>query len=316
MEPVTVEACYKITGGNLQPGKPWLIKALECKLEQPGQPGDETPYFPFCKRDTGLCRFITGLSANNPLRDFTYFGTLRKARNLAQSNCKETSGLGDAPTSNYLQRAARKKARLTSGTPTTVTVELPKVVYAGEEAGPISLKMKAAGDDMRVAPWVHLNAEALTYIRLATLAEGKGKAKPRHKRHGCGGKSKNTNDGTECVALGSDAESHHASESGVDQGAESAEDEDTQEQDPRTPSPGTPAPVEDTPPPLSAPATAAAVACGAASAAHDGHLAAPLSPAAVTGLTGAAASAAAATPSPPHACPRFGNTFMARWLNQ
>ena len=61
-----------VEGGRLC-GRPWIVHGVE-QLEG-------RDFAPLDKRDTGLARFVLGVSQKNPLKDYTFFDDLRQHRN-------------------------------------------------------------------------------------------------------------------------------------------------------------------------------------------------------------------------------------------
>ena len=147
-----------VEGGRLC-GRPWIVHGVE-QLEG-------RDFAPLDKRDTGLSRFVLGVSQKNPLKDYLFFDELRQQRNQLTLELIR-------PTKTGSQAWRKAKMAVQVGVQESEVVELPRpaIEVNGEtmEATVVRVKRPQSFNE-RVL--VEFDANTLRYVRLAILAGGK-----------------------------------------------------------------------------------------------------------------------------------------------
>ena len=147
-----------VEGGRLG-GRPWIVHGLE-QLEG-------RDFAPLDKRDTGLSRFVLGVSQKNPLKDYTFFDDLRQHRN------QNTLGLNmPKPANSCAWRKAKVAMQVGVQESDVVELQRPAVEVDGEMMAATVVRVKRPKNfNERVL--IEFDAETLRYIRLAIIAGGK-----------------------------------------------------------------------------------------------------------------------------------------------
>ena len=147
-----------VEGGRLG-GRPWIVHGLE-QLEG-------RDFAPLDKRDTGLARFVLGVSQKNPLKDYTFFDDLRQHRNQA------TLGMNvPKPATSYAWKKAKVTMQVGVQESDVVELQRPAVEVDGEMMAATVVRVKRPKNfNERVL--IEFDAETLRYIRLAIIAGGK-----------------------------------------------------------------------------------------------------------------------------------------------
>ena len=146
-----------VEGGRLC-GRPWIVHGVE-QLEG-------RDFAPLDKRDTGLARFVLGLSQKNPLKDHTFFDDLRQQRNQL------TLGL-NMPAKQGSRQWRKARVTMAVGVQESDVVELPRPALEvdGERMDATIVRVKRPKSfNERVL--IEFDAETLRYIRLAIIAGG------------------------------------------------------------------------------------------------------------------------------------------------
>ena len=158
MAEVSVSMALTVDGGRLG-GRPWIVHGVE-QLEG-------RDFAPLDKRDTGLSRFVLGVSQGNPLKDYLFFDDLRQQRNHLTLELNR-------PTKQGSQAWRKAKVAVQVGVQESEVVELPRpaIEVNGEtmEATIVRVKRPQSFNE-RVL--VEFDANTLRYVRLAILAGGK-----------------------------------------------------------------------------------------------------------------------------------------------
>jgi len=165
MEPVTVERELIVRGGSLG-SVSWVVKNAEQI--------DGRDFAILSRSDTGMCRFILGKSQKSPMRDYVFLDKLRAMRN---SICAVDLrvGLGDGQLSQYATRQALKRSKISGETQPSrdhiVSRELPAFTYNGIDVPATTIAFKRVENKLEAVS-IEFEAEALFYIKMATLSHG------------------------------------------------------------------------------------------------------------------------------------------------
>ena len=159
MEPLTITHQVCLTGGNLQQ-RPWVLRNLEMV--------EGRQFWLMNKSESGFSRLITGVTQNNPLKDYVFFDELRTMRNNAMLNAPQ------APNTKYMRNKLFRTTQMRCMTSETriLEVHVPKIEHEGEEAPATVLRFKRT-DNLAERVSIEIDPGSLNYIRLATLQRGK-----------------------------------------------------------------------------------------------------------------------------------------------
>eukprot|EP00971_Amphidinium_carterae_P352615 6492675-Amphidinium_carterae.1 len=133
------------------------------------------------RRDTGLARFICGATK---IADLSWpFEHLRELRNaqLCGGSSEATTGVFQKPLTSYGKRKLRLRAEGGQMETNFVILHLPEVAHGGESAPALELKVRRVSD-LKKACQIELATTNLHYIRLATLAFGRGEPEREKRR--------------------------------------------------------------------------------------------------------------------------------------
>eukprot|EP00971_Amphidinium_carterae_P071859 1421240-Amphidinium_carterae.1 len=148
---------------------PWVISSLETI--------DGIEYVDLSRRDTGLHRFITH---GTDLTCINWpFEQLKSLRNRQLSGTEQAEAAGGSIFKKELSQHSKRKLRCKEKSKheqfAYLLLDLPAVAYQGEEAGPISFKVKRV-QDLKMNCAIEVSVLSLTYLRLASLAHAESEA--------------------------------------------------------------------------------------------------------------------------------------------
>ena len=173
---VTVTQIWVIEGGS-EKRTPWRVKDYETIAGE--------HFVPLCKRDTGLCRFVTG--KKEELRHCTWLEELKlKTVRASLDDLTPETGPSLFETAQPKKQWARRKElekikhAIDADDPGFVTIALPAVSFEGQTAPDMSFKVKRSLD-CKMTVLVELKAEVLRYIRIAMLDSYQRHARKRQR---------------------------------------------------------------------------------------------------------------------------------------